>query len=211
MFLWFQIMFLGLSPYVEIYDDISQDIAAVLEYKALYLLPTLVINLGLTVESIFLCDIHATVMDLQNDSQKLSGQRQHLLVLSYGWVFIPRRRHQMVTFSALLALCAGNSPVNSPHKGQWRGALMFSVMCAWIKGRVNNREAGDLRRHCAHYDVMVMHFHTVKSQKKWMCNRNKNRGVYWRKINCLTHPLSQYWSFTVVNNILMVHSRDCLG
>ena len=36
-------------------------------------------------------------------------------------------RHQMETFSALLALCAGNSPVpvNSPHKGQWRGALMF--------------------------------------------------------------------------------------
>ena len=35
--------------------------------------------------------------------------------------------HQMETFSAQLALCAGNSsvPVNSPHKGQWRGALMF--------------------------------------------------------------------------------------
>ena len=30
-------------------------------------------------------------------------------------------RHQMEIFSALLALCAGNSPVNSPHKGQWRG------------------------------------------------------------------------------------------
>ena len=24
------------------------------------------------------------------------------------------------------------SPVNSPHKGQWRGALMFSLICAWI-------------------------------------------------------------------------------
>ena len=34
-------------------------------------------------------------------------------------------RHQMETFSALLANCAGNSPVNSPHKGQWRGALVF--------------------------------------------------------------------------------------
>ena len=36
-------------------------------------------------------------------------------------------RHQMETFSALLALCAGNSsvPVNSLHKGQWRGALIF--------------------------------------------------------------------------------------
>ena len=48
------------------------------------------------------------------------------------------------------------SPVNSPHKGQWRGALMFTLICVWIKGCVNNREAGDLRRYCAHYDVTVM-------------------------------------------------------
>ena len=48
------------------------------------------------------------------------------------------------------------SPVNSHHKGQWRGALMFSLICAWINGWVNNREAGDLRRHRAHYDVIVM-------------------------------------------------------
>ena len=47
-------------------------------------------------------------------------------------------------------------PVNSPHKGQWRGALMFSVIWVWINGWVNNREAGDLRRHRGHYDVNVM-------------------------------------------------------
>ena len=41
------------------------------------------------------------------------------------------------------------SPMNSPHKGQWRGALMFSLICAWINGWVSSREAGDLRRHCA--------------------------------------------------------------
>ena len=48
------------------------------------------------------------------------------------------------------------SPVNSPHKGQWRGALMFSLMCVWINGWVNNREAGDLRHYRAHHDVTVM-------------------------------------------------------
>ena len=48
------------------------------------------------------------------------------------------------------------SPVNSPHKGQWRGALMFSLICAWINCWVNNREAGDLRCYRAHYDVIVM-------------------------------------------------------
>ena len=48
------------------------------------------------------------------------------------------------------------SPVNSPHKGQWRGALMSSLICAWINGWANNGEAGDLRRNHAHYDVTVM-------------------------------------------------------
>ena len=48
------------------------------------------------------------------------------------------------------------SPVNSPHKGQWRGALMFSLVCVWINGWVNSCEAGDLRRPRAHYDVIVM-------------------------------------------------------
>ena len=64
----------------------------------------------------------------------------------------------METFSALLALCVGNSPapVNSPHKGQWRRALMFSLICVWINDWVNNREAGDLRRYRGDYDVIVM-------------------------------------------------------
>ena len=42
-------------------------------------------------------------------------------------------------------------------KGQRRGALMFSLICVWINGWVNNRDAGDLRRHRTHYDVIVMH------------------------------------------------------
>ena len=64
----------------------------------------------------------------------------------------------MEQFSALLAICAGNSPVpvNSPHKGQWRGALMLSLIYAWLNDGVNNRKAGDLRRHHGHYDVIVM-------------------------------------------------------
>ena len=48
------------------------------------------------------------------------------------------------------------SPVNYPHKGQWPGSLMFYLICAWINGWLNNREAGELRRHRAHYDVIVM-------------------------------------------------------
>ena len=44
------------------------------------------------------------------------------------------------------------------HKGQWRGALMFPLICVWINGWVNNREAGDLKRHRGHYDVSVLCF-----------------------------------------------------
>ena len=66
----------------------------------------------------------------------------------------------METFSALLAICAGNSPVSgefpTQRPGQWRGALMFTLICVWINGCVNNGEAGDLKRYCAHYGVTVM-------------------------------------------------------
>ena len=87
-----------------------------------------------------------------------------------------QRKHQS---SASLAFERGNHrwPVDSPPKGpvtrkmspfkdaimsqsQWRGALMFSLICAWIKYWVNNREAGDLRRHQAHYGVIVMSYYS---------------------------------------------------
>ena len=95
----------------------------------------------------------------------------------------------METFSALLAICAGNSPVpvNSPHKGQWRGALMFSLISAWIKGSLNNREAGDLRRNHTHYDVIVM-----DDARAWIsaflnfCSGNTiSTVVMWYVIGCV--------------------------
>ena len=61
------------------------------------------------------------------------------------------------------------SPVSSPHKGQWRGALMFSLITAWINGWVNNGEAGDLRCHRAHHDVTVMWFVVLYLQNALIC------------------------------------------
>ena len=74
--------------------------------------------------------------------------------------------------SALLALCVGNSPVNSPHKGQWQRALMLSLISAWINDWVNNREAGDLRRHRAHYDV------TIIPMPAGFCTGNELTGIF---------------------------------
>ena len=80
-------------------------------------------------------------------------RRSHYMHFFSWW------RHQMETFFALLAPLYGEihrSAVNSPHKGQLRRVLMFSLICTWLHGWVNIREAGDLRRHRAHYDVNVM-------------------------------------------------------
>ena len=53
------------------------------------------------------------------------------------------------------------SPVNSPHKGQWRGALMFSLICAWTNCWANNGDARDLGRYRSHCDVRVMTLSTL--------------------------------------------------
>ena len=46
--------------------------------------------------------------------------------------------------------------MDSPHKGQGHGALKFPLVCAWTNARANNRKAGDLRSHRAHYNFTVM-------------------------------------------------------
>ena len=70
-------------------------------------------------------------------------------------------RHQMETFSALLAICAGNSPVTGEFHAQRPVTRSFDV---FFDLRLNNRlskqcwwfDVGDLRRYRAHYDVTVM-------------------------------------------------------
>ena len=68
------------------------------------------------------------------------------------------------------------SPVNSPHKGQWRRALIFSLICALINGFVNNREADDFKRHRAHYDDIVM-WTVRKAQVEVVLMRSIMMGV----------------------------------
>ena len=105
-----------------------------------------------------LCDWHSsnrTHLSMNRVSSWCTGRTVHKAKTSkqrHAW------RHQMETFSALLPFVRGihRSPVNSPYKSQWRGALMLSLICVWTNGWVNNRDAGDMRRYRAHYDVTVM-------------------------------------------------------
>ena len=64
----------------------------------------------------------------------------------------------METFSALLAICAGYSPVTGEFPGQRPVTRSFDAFfdLRLNKRLVNNREAGDLRRHRTHYDVIVV-------------------------------------------------------
>ena len=77
------------------------------------------------------------------------------------------------------------SPVKSPHKGQWRGALTFSLICARINGWVNKRKAGDLRRYRVHYDVIVM----IRRQRYWSAISK----IMTRCLAAPNHYLNQCW------------------
>ena len=76
----------------------------------------------------------------------LQNQNPYLVSWNKSWC------HQMEAFYALLA----RSSLDSPYKGQARRALIISLICTWINGWANNREAGTLSHHRAHYDVTAM-------------------------------------------------------
>ena len=76
------------------------------------------------------------------------------------------------------------SLVNSHHKGQWCGALMFSLICAWINDWVNNCEVGGLRCHHAHYYVTV-----IIGQKLWW----NHSLTHWGRVTYMCQQTNQHW------------------
>ena len=79
-------------------------------------------------------------------------------------------RNQMETFSALLALGAGNSPVTGEFPAQRPVTRSFDVLfnLYLINGWVNNREAGDLISYRAHYDVIGMMLVELDQCQGWL-------------------------------------------
>ena len=103
-------------------------------------------------------------------------------------------------------------PVNSPHKVQWRGALLFYLTCAWINGWVNNREAGDLIHHGAHFDVTVMRFTSNLPDLNIQKTKYENAG--WCHLNvrpCVrrihSQPVHMCWAHFCEPSAIDAHSQ----
>ena len=83
------------------------------------------------------------------------------------------------------------SPVYSPYKGQWRGALMFSLICTWINGWINEREAIDLRRVRTHYDVTVMWASIYVTNLVINSTQLNSKYFYWILYNSIYRNMSR--------------------
>ena len=84
------------------------------------------------------------------------------------------------------------------HKGPCRGALMFSLICAWPNGWVNNREAGDLKCHRPHYNAIVMIWlWSCYSISKEICTRVLLCcALLWLYIDWFSHIHQAYFTGT---------------
>ena len=100
-------------------------------------------------------------------------------------------------------------------------ALMFSLICVWINDWVNNREAGDLRRYRAHYDVIVMDVivmahsvhvtiavrcTSVRYKYWWTCHMGLGSFLCWATGDsmyyvCVTLPVNHWHLDCLINSL----------
>ena len=123
-----------------------------------------------------------------NLTSRIVSKINHVLCTSISNIrdtyYLMRRGH----------LTRPRSPVDSPHKGQWHAALTFSLIYPWTNGWANNRDADDLRRHRAHYDVTVM---ILPSKCTSMCHT-------WARIEfdeIITRPIPAPFSYIVAKRL----------
>ena len=93
--------------------------------------------------------------ELNNDAVN-SPWWDYLSLMKYILIIKPSNGNIFLITGPLWGESTRDRWIDSLHKGQWNGALMFSLICAWTKGRAINHGAGDLRRHRAHCDITVM-------------------------------------------------------
>ena len=103
---------------------------------------------------------------------------------------VPKEIHDdVITFSAWLVLCEGNPPVTDGFPSQRPVTQSIDVFITWTDGWANNRDVGDLRRHRAHFDVIVMY---IKSATQIKPKHNKGQidstvsGKHWSELLWVT-------------------------
>ena len=105
------------------------------------------------------------------------------------------------------------SPVNSPHKGQWRWALMFSLICALTNGWVSNRYIGDLRRHRAHLTSLCGEFTGHRWITLTKASDAEFRAFFELRLTKLLSKQSKRWLFETPSCSLKRHwnGLTCTG
>ena len=123
-------------------------------------------------------------------------------VTEYSWW-----GHQMETFSVLLALCAGNSLVTGEFPSQRPVTQGFDVffVCVWTNGWVNNRDAGDLRRHHTHYNVIIL---IAMLKKCWHLQNVMVSGTHGLPSG-LNHKFLELLNYCSLATHAMEFDHDC--
>ena len=94
------------------------------------------------------------------------------LVIAWSHDDVIKRRHFLRYCPFLMRI--PRWPADSLHRGQWHGAVIFSLICASINSWANNRDVGDLRRHRVYYDVAVMQLPIASP-----CHQQVRWFTYW--------------------------------
>ena len=84
-------------------------------------------------------------------------------------------------------------------------AELWCFLCAWIHGWVNNHRAGDLRRHCADYDVTVMYLMPVNTDPAHIRSSHWSSLYTCRWLGTLTvpdHLPAKYWLYIIMYVIM---------
>ena len=109
----------------------------------------------------------------------------------------------MEIFYALLALWEGNPLVAGGFQLQRRGALMFSLICAWTNSWANNRDAGDLRCHCTHHNITVIKIKSTSRSILKLELMSLKLIWAWMKFHFFLFPVSNllyiWWNFMHVS------------
>ena len=88
-----------------------------------------------------------------------------------------------------------------------RGTLMFYLICVWINGWVNNREAGDLRPHRAHYDVIVMAYGLIRTESIYTLHHYVARAIVRLRKSQRSKPADEHGQLYHINPWELIITR----